>query len=112
LLLCTSTVAADVLPPAAGDAGEAGVDGELLEPPELQAAARTAAAASGPPTRIANDALLDESSLIICCAVPSGEYRVVTRMPFATQYAGAANAVQWMRYATHHRVIPYRNGNS
>ena len=73
LLLCTSTVAAADPPAAADDAddaGEAGVDGELLEPPELQAAARTAAAARGRPTRSATDAFLDENRLLICCDCP------------------------------------------
>jgi hypothetical protein len=122
-LACTSTVG-DALPPAAGDAGEvgdageagddgeaAGVDGELLEPPELQAAARIAAAASGPPIRIANEALLDESRLFICCAGPSRwNTECLVQMPSNSQYATAATSVRRMRYATHHQVIPDRTG--
>jgi hypothetical protein len=69
LLACTSTVIVDAVPPAADeDAEEAGAGGELLEPPELQAAAKTAATASGPPTRSASEAFLDENGLFICCA--------------------------------------------
>jgi hypothetical protein len=80
LLECTSTVIADELPPAADelppaaadDAGEAGADEELLEPPpELQAATRTAAPASGKPSFNANEAFLDDSKLSICCDSPS-----------------------------------------
>jgi hypothetical protein len=47
LLVCTSTVAVEVVPPDDGAAGAELL--ELLEPPELQAAARMPAAASGPP---------------------------------------------------------------
>lgn len=64
---CTSTVAVDELPPAAADdAGKSGADEELPEPPpELQAATKTAAPASGKPSFNANEVVLDESRLII-----------------------------------------------
>ena len=61
-LECTSTADAGEPPPAAGGAGAGTELLEPLEPPELQAAARTAATASGPPTLSANEALLDETS--------------------------------------------------
>jgi hypothetical protein len=58
----TSTADAGAPPPAAGEAGAGAELLEPLEPPELQAAARTAAAASGPPTLNIKEALLDETS--------------------------------------------------
>jgi hypothetical protein len=68
--LRTSTVPVDEPLPAAGDwdVGAAGADEVCV--PLLQAAARTAAAASGPPIRTASDAFLDENSLIISYAFP------------------------------------------
>jgi hypothetical protein len=72
--VCTSTVAAEELAPAADvpeDADDAD-DAAPCEPPELQAAARTAAAAIGRPILRANEVLLDSSSLFICCAFPFG----------------------------------------
>src|SRR6266568_8240988 len=63
----TSTVVADELPPAAEDPEPAG---ELFEPPELQAVARTAAAANGRPNLSANGIFRDDSLVSICCDSP------------------------------------------
>jgi hypothetical protein len=108
LLDRTSTVVADELPPAAADelppaaaedAGEAGADEELLEPPpELQAATRTAAPASGKPSFNATDAFLDDSKLSICCDSPFDHgirFRIEIRLPCTAQYAETARAVQY-----------------
>ena len=70
-LVCTSTVIADELAPAADDTGEAGAEEEWPELCELQAPARTAAAARGAPTLSASEALLDESKLFIYGEPPS-----------------------------------------
>jgi hypothetical protein len=76
--VCTWTVAADglvpavddaddELAPAAGGADDAD-DDDPPELPELQAAARTPAAASGRPNLRAIETFLDDSNLFICCA--------------------------------------------
>jgi hypothetical protein len=83
LPVCTSTVADDELPAAADvpedaedepapDVDDAD-DAEPCEPPELQAAARTPAAAIGAPILRASEPFLDANSLFICCAFLSGE---------------------------------------
>jgi hypothetical protein len=79
LLVCTSTIDADELPPAADDAEEAGVDGEPCVP--LLQAVRTVAAARGPPTRIANEALLDAGRLIIAVPLLPGGCCVAAEVP-------------------------------
>jgi hypothetical protein len=68
--VCTSTVAADELAPAAGFADEADDADDACELPELQAAASTAAAASGRPNLRASETFLDDRRLFICCAFP------------------------------------------
>ena len=75
LLVRTSTVAADELAPAAdvpedADGAEDADDAEPCAPPELQAAARIPAAASGAPSLRASEIFLDTSTLFICCAFP------------------------------------------
>lgn len=81
LLVRTSTVDADEPPPGPWDAGGAegpwpaacdtgggaGADAEVLEPLEVHAAAKTAAAASGKPTFTASGAAFAASRLDICC---------------------------------------------
>jgi hypothetical protein len=79
LLVRTSTVAAVELAPAADVAADelepaadaAGVDdagaAAPCEPPELQAAARTPAAASGTPNLRTSATFLDNRRLFICC---------------------------------------------
>jgi hypothetical protein len=116
LPVCTSTVAADEPPAAAGeDAGadvpaDAGVDAEPFVP-LLQAAARTAAAAIGRPILRANEILLDSSSLFICCAFPfGGNIERSGECLCITQYVVAANEVRRIGYVTYHRVIRRRCG--
>jgi hypothetical protein len=115
LLVRTSTVAADELVPAADVADDDGADddaadddaadAELCEPPELQAAARTPAAASGRPNLRASETFLDDRMLFICCAFPSNGIPSARRIPCITQYANAAKAVRWMFYVSRHRAI-------
>ena len=64
LLVRTSMVEADELS-AAADVGDGA---EACEPPELQAAAKTPAAASSSPSLRASEIFLDVRRLIICCA--------------------------------------------
>jgi hypothetical protein len=123
LLVCTSTVAAAELAPApedddgaedAEDDDGAGVadDAELCEPPELQAAARTPAAASGTPNFRASETFLDASNLFICCAFLSSGISSARRMPCTIEYATDEKAVRRIRYVKHHRVTRRPYGNS
>ena len=75
LLVRTSIVAVDDRAPTRGiadeddDADDDADDGaEIFVPPELHAAARTPAAASGAPNLRASKILLDPTRLFICCA--------------------------------------------
>ena len=67
LLVRASTVEADVLC-AAADVDEGADGAAAYEPPELQAAAKTPAAASGRPNLSANEIFLEVGKLVICCA--------------------------------------------
>jgi hypothetical protein len=85
-------------PPLVDGAEDAGEAGDPLDPPELQAAARTAAAARGPPTLIANEAFLDVSRLFIWCAFPFGGISCYLVLPSIAQTRccgtrGSADAV-------------------
>jgi len=110
LPVCTSTVIADELPAAADAAADelpaaaedAELDGELLVPPELQAVARTAAAASGTPSRSANEAFLDENRLFICCDSPLPRNSIPHRN-LGTSTAGYADRVRRVQP----RAMPY-----